>query len=143
MGTPIPIAVIGTFTLAIAAYGHGEIEIGPHGGRILSFHEDDLVLAEISVKGGKFQILILDENMKPVRVRDQQLTVVRGDRSKLDKLAVEKVSDKYFTAPTVKSGEWVIFQFKENAAAKPFTARLFYETEVSIDGKTPKWLHAH
>ena len=129
--------------MAAAAYGHGDVEIGPKGGRILAFSENGTTLAEVSVKNGKFQVEVLDKDMKPVPLTDQVLTVTSGDRAKPEKLKVEKVDGRYFVSPTVKPGQWVIFQFRQVPSAKPFTARLEYDTRPSGDGKTPNWLHSH
>ena len=129
--------------IAISAYGHGDVEIGPKGGRILALDEDGTSLAEISVKNGKFRVEVLDKDMRPVPLTEQVLTVTVGDRAKPEKLPVEKVEGKYFESPTVKPGQWVIFQFRQQPKAKPFTARLEYDTRLSSDGKTPFWLHSH
>ncbi len=137
------ITFLAVLAQAVAAYGHGDIEIGPKGGRILEFSEDATTLGEVRIKDGKFQIEVLDKDMKPVPLADQELTVTSADRAKPEKLTVERKDGKYFVAPTVKSGEWVIFRFKKDARAKPFTARLHYDAALSTDGKTPNWLHAH
>src|SRR5215204_2834904 len=137
------ITLFSLLACAVSAFGHGEIKIGPSGGRVLPLSEDAKTLGEISVKNGKFQIEVLDKEMKAVPLSDQELSVTAGDRAKPEKLAVEKEGGKYFVAPTAKAGDWVILQFKKDAKAKPFTARFQYDTALSKDGKTPNWLHAH
>ena len=137
------IPFLSSLVLAVTAYGHGEIKIGPNGGRIVEFGKDSNVVGEVSEKEGKFQIRLLDKQMKPVALADQELTVTSGEREKPVKLPVEKKDAKFFVAPTAKSGQWVILQFKETAAAKPATARFQYDAALSKDGKTPNWLHAH
>lgn len=74
--------------------------------------------------------------MKPLPLTAQELTVTRDVREKPEKLAIEKKHGKYFIAPTVGFAEWVIFRFKENATAKPFTARLLY-AGVTANSSTP------
>ncbi len=136
------VALLSTLAMALAAFGHGGMWIGPNGGRILIFSTDATTLGEVIVQDGKFQIEVLDKDMKPVPLAAQELTVTRGVREKPEKLAVEKKDGKYFVAPTVEFAEWVIFQFKENATAKPFTARLLY-AGVSANGKTPDGIDTH
>ncbi len=126
-----------------SAFGHGEIKIGPNGGRVVELSKDGSTLGEVSEKDGKFQIEILDGKMKSVPLADQELTVTSGDRDNPEKLPVEKKDEKYFVAPTAKSGQWVILQYKANSKAKPVTARFHYDTKVGDDGKTPNWLYVH
>ncbi len=135
-----------TLILALTAgyaFGHGEIKIGPNGGRVVELSKDGSTLGEVSEKDGKFQIEILDGKMKSVPLADQELTVTTGDRDNPEKLPVEKKDGKYFVAPTAKSGQWVILQYKANAGAKPVTARFQYDTGLGADGKTPNWLYVH
>lgn len=121
------------------SFGHGEVELGPNGGRILEFSKNESMHGEILINDGKFQIAVLDKNMKPVALEAQELTATSGDRAKPEKLAVEKKDGK-FLVPTVKEGEWIIFQFRETAKAKPITARLQYDTKTCGTCKKPEWL---
>lgn len=139
------IAVLSTICslmLTATAFAHGDIEIGPNGGRVIEFGGKSSVIGEVRVVDSKFQVELLDKNKKPVALTTEELTVTGGDRSNPEKLTVEK-KGKYFVAPTVKSGQFVIFQLKTAPDAKPATARFKYDTEISDDGKTPNWLHAH
>ena len=126
--------VINTFASA-----HGDVELGPHGGRILEFSKNESMHGEVVFKDNHFQIALLDKDMKPVPIAEQELTATSGDRAKPEKLTVEK-KDGAFVVPAVKSGEWVIFQFRENAKAKPITARLQYDLTVCSACKEPEWL---
>jgi nitrogen fixation protein FixH len=94
---------------------------------------------EVTVKDGKFHISLLDEAMKPVALTNQTLTVTAGDRANPEKLEVEKEGE-HFVAPTVKDGQWVILQFRADAAAKPITARFQYETSVCGECSKAEWL---
>jgi hypothetical protein len=136
--TLLQLLAIAGFATA-TAFGHGDVELGPNGGRILEFSKDETVHGEVTVKGGKFQIAVLDKEMKPVELAAQELTATSGDRAKPEKLAVEKKDGK-FLVPTVKDGEWIIFQYRETAKAKPVTARLQYDTKACGQCKKPEWL---
>ena len=77
---------------------------------------------EVNVKDGKFHVALLDKAMKPVKVGEQAITASGGPSGKAEKLTVEKSGDS-FVVPTVKPGEWLILQYKENPKAKAVTAR--------------------
>ena len=126
---------------ATDAFAHGDVEIGPNGGRILEFSKNESMHGEVTVKDGNFVIAVLDKAMKPVALAEQTLTATGSTGTKAEKLTVEKSGDK-FIIPTVKSGEWLIVQFKESAKAKPVTARLQYDTATCPKCKGPEWLCA-
>jgi hypothetical protein len=127
------------FTLSTAV-AHEGVELGPKGGRILEFSKNETMHGELTVKDGRFQIELLDKNMKPVALNEQQLTATSGDRAKPEKIAVEKKDGKYFTGPMVKDGQWIIFQFRESAKGKAVTARLEYDTKNCEACNNPEWL---
>ncbi len=135
------LALLGSLAITTAAFAHGDIEIGPNGGRILEFSKNQTVHGEVILKGGKFQIAVLDKDMKPVALAEQTLTASGGPTGKAEKLAVEKTGDR-FVLPLLKSGDWLIVQFKENAKAKAVTARLQYDTNPCPKCKGPEWLCA-
>jgi hypothetical protein len=123
------------------AFGHSNIELGPNGGRILEFSKDETMHGEVTVKDGKFHVALLDKAMKPVALTEQTLTVTGGDRNKPEKFAVEKQGE-HFVLPTVKEGQWVIFQYRDTPKAKPITARFEYETKACGECKKEEWLCA-
>ena len=133
------LALLGSLALTAAAFAHGDIAIGPNGGRILEFSKNQTVHGEVTVKGGKFHIAVLDKAMKPVALGEQTLTANGGPTGKAEKLAVEKSGDR-FVLPLLKSGDWLIVQFKENAKAKAVTARLQYDTSACPKCKAEEWL---
>lgn len=134
------LTVIATLALATTpAFGHGGVEIGPNGGRILELSKNASVHAEVTLKDGKFHVAILDKDMKPVAVKDQSLTATGGTRQKPEKLAVEKTAEG-FVIPAVQPGQWLIVQFKENDKAKAVTARLEYNTETCDACDSPEWV---
>ena len=133
------LTLLSSLALTVAACAHADIEIGPNGGRILEFSKNQTVHGEIIVKGGKFQIAVLDKNMKPVALGEQTLTASGGPTGKAEKLAVEKSGDR-FVLPLLKSGDWLIVQFKENAKAKAITARLEYDTTICSKCKAEEWI---
>jgi hypothetical protein len=121
------------------AFSHSGVELGPNGGRILELSKNETLHGEVTVKGDKFQLALLDKAMKPVAAVDQVITVTSGDRNKPAKLNVEK-SGEHFVFPLVKNGEWVIVQYRENAKAKPITARFEYDPGECAGCKNPEWL---
>ncbi len=121
------------------AFGHSDVELGPNGGRILEFSKDESMHGEVTVKDGKFLVGLFDKEMKPVAIKDQTLTVTGGDRQKPEKLAVQREGE-HFVVPTVKEGQWVIFQFRETAQAKPVTARFEYDLSTCGGCKKSEWL---
>ncbi|RYD76954.1 MAG: hypothetical protein EOP84_16215 [Verrucomicrobiaceae bacterium] len=123
------------------AFGHGDIELGPNGGRIVEFSKDESMHGEVTVKDGKFHVALLDKEKKPVALGEQTLTVTGGDRNNPEKLAVEK-KGQHFVAPAVKSGQWVILQYRENPKAKAVTARFEYDTSVCGECSKQEWLCA-
>jgi hypothetical protein len=133
------LTLLSSLTLTSAAFAHGEVELGPNGGRILEFSKDESMHGEVVLKDGKFQIALLDKDMKPVAVEAQELTATTADKAKPEKLTVEKKDGK-FVVPTVKEGEWIVFQFRDTAKARPVTARLQYDTNPCGTCKAPEWL---
>lgn len=131
-----------TLLLALAttlALAHSGVEIGPNGGRILEFSKNETMHGEVTVADGKFHIAVLDKDMKPVAVKEQTLSATTGDRESPKKLEVAK-TDKGFTLPLVKSGEWLILQYKESPKSKTITARMEYNTEICDGCKKAEWL---
>lgn len=136
------LALLGSLVLTTAGtFAHGDVEIGPNGGRILEFSKNESMHGEVTVKDGKFVIAVLDKAMKPVALAEQTLTATSSTGTKAEKITVEK-SGAVFTIPVVKSGDWLIVQFKENAKAKAVTARLHYDTNPCPKCKGPEWLCA-
>ncbi len=121
------------------AFAHEGVELGPNGGRILEFSKNETMHGEVTVKGDKFHIAVLDKDMKPVAMADQTLTAMTGDRSAPQKLNVDKDA-KGFLIPVVKAGEWLILQYKNGTDAKAITARFEYNTSTCGECKNPEWL---
>ncbi len=133
---------IATLILTLVAsmtFGHGIAKIGPNGGRIVEFSKSGTMLAEITVKDGMFHIAVLDKSMKPVKMTNQSLTATSGDRNKPVKLEVTK-TDKGFTLPIVKAGEWLIIQLKPTPDSKAVTARMEYNTSKCGSCGNEEWL---
>lgn len=133
------LTLLSSFALIAPAFAHSDVELGPNGGRILEFSKNQTTHGEVTVKDGKFHVAVLDKDMKPVALEAQELTATSGDRAKPEKLAVERKAGK-FVVPTVKEGEWIIFQYREAAKARPITARLQYETKPCGECRKPEWL---
>jgi hypothetical protein len=124
---------------ACAQHRHGNVELGPNGGRILEFSKNETMHGEVTVKDGKFHIAVLDKDLKPVALGEQIVTATGGATGKPEKLTVEKSGDR-FVVPSVKAGEWLILQYKENAKAKAITARVQYDTSKCGECKAEEWL---
>lgn len=121
------------------AFAHEGVELGPNGGRILEFSDNETMHGEVTVKGGQFYIAVLDKDMKPVAVNQQSLSAMTGDRAKPAKLEVTKDA-KGFVIPVVKPGEWLVLRYKETADAKAITARFEYNTATCEECKALEWL---
>ena len=121
------------------ALGHGGVEIGPNGGRILEFSKNETMHGEVTVKDGHFHIAVLDKDMKQVVMAGQTLSATSGDRENPKKLEVTKDA-RGFIIPVVKEGEWLIVQFKDTPKSKAITARLEYNTKKCGECKNPEWL---
>ncbi len=122
------------------ALGHGGVELGPDGGRILEFSKNQTLHGEVIAKDGFFHIALLDKAMKPVGLKDQELTATTGDRKKPGKLTVEKKDGK-FVVPMQKGEEFLtIFQFRDSSGARQVTARLTYDAAICSACKNPEWL---
>jgi hypothetical protein len=132
-------SLLTVLALTGSALAHGEIEIGPNGGRILEFSKNETLHGEVTVKDDTFQIALLDKDKKPVALADQELTATRGDHANPEKLTVAKKDGK-FVVPTVKEGEWIIFQFRDTAKSRPITARLHYDTAACGECSKAEWL---
>ena len=133
------LTLLSSLALTAAGFAHGEVEIGPNGGRILEFSKNETMHGEVTLKGDKLHIVLLDKDMKPVAISEQTLVATGGASGKPEKLAVEKADGK-FVVPAVKNGEWLIVQFKETAKAKAITARMQYDTAACGTCKNPEWL---
>ena len=133
------LALLSSLAITTAALAHGDIELGPNGGRILEFSKNETMHGEVTLKDGKFVIAVLDKDMKPVALADQSITASGGPTGKAAKLEVTKEDGK-FTIPAVKSGEWLILQYKDNAKAKAITARLQYDLTICSECKVAEWV---
>jgi|UniRef100_UPI0037840EC2 hypothetical protein len=125
--------------IASLSFAHEGIELGPNKGRILEFSKNETMHGEVTAKGDKFHIALLDKDMKPVAMAEQTLTAITGERDKPVKLNVEKDAEG-FVVPLVKAGEWLILQYKESPKAKAITARLEYNTATCDECKKAEWL---
>ncbi|MBU6300179.1 MAG: hypothetical protein KGS60_01385 [Verrucomicrobia bacterium] len=121
------------------ALAHEGVELGPNGGRILGFSDNETMHGEVTVKGDRFHVALLDKAMRPVAVNRQSITVTTGDRANPVKLEIGKEATG-FVFPLVKSGEWLIVRYKETAEAKAVTARFEYNTATCEDCKKAEWL---
>ena len=125
--------------VAAVAFAHEGVELGPNKGRIVEFSKNETMHGEVTVKGDKFHIALLDKDMKPVAIADQTLTATTGSRTEPVKLTVEKDA-KGFIVPIVKAGDWLILQYKDTPKSKSITARLEYNTSECEACKKAEWL---
>ena len=133
------LTLLSSLAITAAALAHGDIELGPNGGRILEFSKDETMHGEVTLKDGKFVIALLDKDMKAVALGEQTLTANGGPTGKAEKLTVEKTDGK-FVVPAVKPGEWLVVQFKADAKAKAITARMQYDTTICSKCKAQEWI---
>ena len=119
--TTLVMALSATFAFAGPA-----VELGPNKGRVIHFSADKSAHGEITLKDGVFHVSLLDKDKKVIPAGDATLAVSGGTREKSSKLEVTK-TEKGFSFPVVKSGEWLIFQFAPKEGEKAFTARVVYD----------------
>ena len=62
-------ALLLAFTRAL---GHGGVELGPNGGRILEFSKDETLHGEVLLKDGQFTVTLLDKDLSD-RVRTSEM----------------------------------------------------------------------
>lgn len=130
-------ALLLAFTRAL---GHGGVELGPNGGRILEFSKDETLHGEVLLKDGQFTVTLLDKDLKPVELKDQSLAVMGGSRSNPEKPAVTKANGR-FAFPALKGDEYeLVLRFKESPNAKAITARFTYDAATCSACKNPEWL---
>jgi hypothetical protein len=121
-------------------FAHGDVEIGPNGGRLVDLSTNETLRGEVTLKDGKFHVAVLDHAMKPVPLKDQKLLVTGGDRSNPENPKVEK-EDDHFVFPALKGDSYlVVLQFKAEPAAKFVTARFEYDAAICSACKKGEWL---
>ena len=136
------LSIIGTVALALSALAHGDVQLGPNGGRIVEFSKNETMHGEVTLVNGVFHVALLDKYMKPVELKDQSLVVTGGDRSSPEKPKVEKQGN-HFVFPALKGDEYPLaFQFKESPTAKVVTARMTYDATTCSACKKPEWVCA-
>ncbi len=129
------IALISTAT----ALAHGEVELGPNGGRLVEFGEKNPLHAEVTLKDGNFVIGLYNEDTKKeVVATEQELTVTERDGSK--KLAPEKKDGKWSVAKPAGKDFWLILQLRDKPGAKAKTGRLHYDEAICPDCQAQEWL---
>ena len=133
------LTLLGSLAITASVLAHGDIELGPNGGRILEFSKNETMHGEVTMQDGKFRIAVLDKDMKPVKLAAQTLTASGGPTGKAAKLEVAKEGEQ-FVIPAVKSGEWLIVQYKDDAKAKAITARMEYDLTICSECKVAEWV---
>jgi hypothetical protein len=137
----LKLLIASAFTAA-PVLAHQALEIGPNGGRVFELESKTTPHLEVAAKDGKFVVYVLDAKDKPMPLGDRTLAITAGDRSKPEKLAVEKSGDT-FSAPIPKGDEYPItFQVREKEGAKPLTARMNYDAKTCGECKKPEWMCA-
>ena len=133
------LALLSSLAITASALAHGDVELGPNGGRILEFSKNETMHGEVTLQDGKFRIAVLDKDMKPVKLAAQTLTASGGPSGKAAKLEVAKEGEQ-FVIPAVKPGEWLILQYKDDAKAKAVTARVQYDTTICEKCNAQEWI---
>ncbi|MBN8247440.1 MAG: hypothetical protein J0L84_08360 [Verrucomicrobia bacterium] len=132
--------LIGAVALGVSALAHGDVELGPNGGRILEFSRNETMHGEVTLVNGVFHVALLDKDMKPVDLKDQILVVTGGDRNHPEKPTVEKEGN-HFVFPALKGDEYLLaFQFKEGPGAPTVTARMTYDATICSACKKAEWI---
>ncbi|MBN9688668.1 MAG: hypothetical protein J0M24_00390 [Verrucomicrobia bacterium] len=136
------LSLLGTVALALSALAHGDVQLGPNGGRILELSKNETMHGEVTLVNGVFHVALLDRDMKPVELKEQSLAVTGGDRSNPKKPKVEKQGN-HFVFPALQGDEYPLaFQFKESPSAKVVIARMTYDATTCSACKKPEWVCA-
>ncbi|MBS0658578.1 MAG: hypothetical protein JSR82_10090 [Verrucomicrobia bacterium] len=124
---------------ATAAFAHGDVEIGPNGGRVVDLGSK-APSAEVVLQGTNFVISLYDEAAKKSvpATAAQTLSIVHKESGK--KLEPKLVDGKWTVAKPDGKEFWLILTLKDDAAAKGRTGRLHYDEAVCGDCKNPEWI---
>lgn len=133
------LALLSSLAITAGAYAHGEVELGPNGGRLVPFGEHDSLHAEVVLKDGKFVVGLYDEEKKKeVPVAGQVLTVTHKEKNA--KLTPTLEGGKWSIAKPDGDEFWLIMTLKADAAGKAKSGRLHYDAKVCGDCKSPEWV---
>jgi hypothetical protein len=133
------LALFSSLTLAHSVLAHGDIEIGPKGGRLVEFSNHQGVHAEVVLKEGQFFISLYDEKAKKeIPVTDQQIIITH--RESKEKLKPELKDGQWVVTKPEGDSFWLIIQLKENAEAKAKNGRLHYNASHCAPCGQPEWL---
>ncbi|MHA3773075.1 hypothetical protein ACXR0O_16205 [Verrucomicrobiota bacterium sgz303538] len=128
-----------SLALAASALAHGDVELGPNGGRLVEFGDHTDIHAEVALKDGKFVIGLYDEKAKKeIPVTDQKLTITHKEANK--KLTPELKDGKWALAKPEGDDFWLIMQLKDNDKAKARNGRLHYDATKCSACNNPEWL---
>ena len=136
------LTALASLAIALPCFAHQDIEIGANGGRVFDLGSKNTPHLEVAAKDGKFVVYLLDAKGTSAPLGERTLAITAGDRSKPEKLAVEKTGAT-FTAAIPKGDEFpVVFQVREKEGAKPLTARMNYDAKPCPECKKPEWMCA-
>ncbi len=122
------------------AFAHGNVQLGPQGGRLVAFSTDKSLQGEVVLKDGRFHVELLDRNLKPVALGAQSLTVLGGERGKPQRPEVKREGNRFAFPALPGSRYLLVLQFRESASAKPVNARFEYDATVCGSCKNAEWL---
>ncbi|MBB5037557.1 hypothetical protein [Prosthecobacter dejongeii] len=126
--------------VTLQAFAHEGVDLGPNGGRLLVIDKKASLKGEVRVKGDQFHLTLLDSQQKALPVTAQTLTAhSRGSIVTSTKLTVVKTSHG-FTFPLVRSGAWIVMQYRAAAESKPITIRFPYDTSTCSGCQKAEWL---
>ena len=135
------LTVLFAAVLAMSAYAHERITIGPRGGRVLFVDSTSTPNVEFLVnKEGRAEITLLDKDRKPLAPGQRSIAVTGGPRASSKKLVVEPMGDRFVTEPVPAGAPYtVVIQLKEEPDAKALTLRVNYDPTPAKSGK-PEYL---
>lgn len=133
------LALLSSLAITAGAYAHGDVELGPNGGRLVAFGDHDALHAEVVLKDGKFVIGLYDEEKKKeVPATGQVLTITHKEKSA--KLTPELKDGKWIVAKPEGDDFWLMFGLKADAKAKAKSGRLHYDATICSDCKAAEWI---
>jgi hypothetical protein len=133
------ISLFSSIVLAVSAFAHGDIDLGPNGGRLVEFRGHGSLHAEFVLKNDSFIVSLYDEkSKKEIPVTGQALTITHKESGK--ELSAELKDGKWILTKPAGDDFWLILQLKENDTEKAKVGRLHYDGANCSGCNKAEWL---
>ena len=131
--------LLASLALAASALAHGDVELGPNGGRLVPFGEKNPLHAEVTLDGSNFVIGLYDEEAKKmIPAASQVLTITQKETNK--KLEPVLKDGKWTVAKPAGKDFWLIMTLKDDPKGKSRVGRLHYDETICPDCGAQEWV---